>query len=166
MISTNNTGSKRVRETVSEPSETEGIRLPVVKIDEEQELLSTSKHSRSDPTSLTFSRHRKRTKLTSMRENRKIQKAAAAMQEQLNTFEQVQEPQRGENSDSSFDASSSFFFELAREVSESSSSSDNYGVSEDYELTAMTQSLRLAEGSVRQHRRRRGGISVVMPSKR
>ena len=101
-----------------------------------------------------------------MRENRKIQKAAAAMQEQLNTFEQVQEPQRGENSDSSFDASSSFFFELAREVSESSSSSDNYGVSEDYELTAMTQSLRLAEGSVRQHRRRRGGISVVMPSKR
>lgn len=165
-------GTKRGRD--------EGLRIPVSSTDKKSDLQCKREERRSKPESnkdLTISKHsergkKKRTKLTRLRENRHIQRAVAAMEEQLAAFEQIQE--QSDFTSTSFSASSSFFFDVnsnQRDESDKSDVSKNTDgkctPSEEYELAALARSLRLEESSLgRRKHRRRGAISVSIGSRR
>lgn len=143
---------------------------------------------RSSMLSLNHSqhRHRKRTKVTQLRENRRIHKAAAAIEEQLASFEQQQtyNPNTIDSSCSNFEETSSSFSFSAVSASSCSQqgfhSRDNSSKhlqrqpelprNDEYEqeLTILARSLDIQESRTASHgrrrgRRRRGGISVVVP---
>lgn len=177
-------GTKRGRDAIAN-SERSLLRLPVTpsttdkKSDQEQrkreeririspstiDLLSISKHSQRN--------RKKRIKLSRLRDNRQILMAAAAMEEQLASFEKVQN--QPDFTSTSFSASSSFFFDTSGSQRDESNKTDisknntnKCSASEEYELAALARSLRLDEsssssGSRKPKHRRRGAISIIIP---
>jgi len=177
-------GTKRGRDAIAN-SERSLLRLPVTpsttdkKSDQEQrkreeririspstiDLLSISKHSQRN--------RKKRIKLSRLRDNRQILMAAAAMEEQLASFEKVQN--QPDFTSTSFSASSSFFDTSCSQQDESNktdlseTNTNKCSASEEYELAALARrSLRLDElspssSSRKPKHRRRGAISIVIP---
>ena len=152
-------GTKRGRD--------EGLRIPVSSIDRNSDIQWKREERISKPISnkdLRIAKHsergrKKRTKLTRLRENRHIQRAVAAMEEQLAAFEQIQE--QPDFTSTSFSASSSFFFDsngTQRDDSSKSDVSKNAAnictQSEEFELAALARSLRLEESSLGSERPR------------
>jgi len=146
-------------------------------------VTTSSKDALAIPRHSQTRRH-KRTKVTQLRENRRIHKAAAAMEEQLASFDQ-QTVRRAFRFVPDIPSSSEFEVSDAVLVSESFSCNDNSednirngnsNNSDECELAALAQSLGLEDessssssyggGGHRRQRqgghRRRGGISIVM----
>ena len=127
-------------------------------------------------------RHKKRTKVKQLRENLRIHRAAAAMKEQLDSFEQQQtyNPNTMDSSCSNFEeTSSSFSFSAVSASSCSHYSRDNSSKhlqrqpdlprngEYEQELTMLARSMDIQESRTasygrRRGRQRRGGISIVV----
>jgi len=184
------TGTKRARDALASSqksltSSSKSLRLPMVS--------NHSSHTtRGDEIPKHSNRTRKRTKLTQLRENRRIHRAVDAMADQLASFEKTtHRSEHPEGTSTSFSACSSFFFEVGSQEGSSGKEKPPHqhhesSPSEEYELTTLAQSLRLDEsatsfhlgvgdessshsnsGGGRTHRhRRRGAISVIVAPKR
>jgi hypothetical protein len=172
------TRSKRSRETIATTTTTtttnrSSIRRLQLLVEERGNAEPILKHSQSN-------RNRKRIELLQHRENRRIHRVVAAIEEQLASYEQ-------QNTTQHYHRSS--FFQPDDSISTSSSNDDDdlnnstnncndesfssVSVCDEQELVALSRSLQLEESPsssgrklLQQGHRRRGGISVVMTPRR
>lgn len=186
-------GTKRARDAIATSQKSLGLPVRANTKNGKQQQHEQNRRQKSASSAAALdaaipkhsNRDRKRTKLTQLRENRRIHRAVAAMEEQLESFAKTARRRSSftdapDGTSTSFSASSSFFFDLGSSSNhrdESGRSISDKGdpniTSDENELAALARSLQLEESSSSrstsskagkqssQRHRRRGAISIA-----